>query len=143
MKNEKSLMTNTARKVRTSNPIFGFSKFALFFLLFSAIGMKGQSTSEPPIVLPYPAMEIGQKMIIDPTSSVWSTVMEQSNKSRAQAQAYISANAGSTDPSWVAVACVGDICCTTEAIWFAGVVTYYTDCMNVVTLVRYDTIMTH
>ncbi len=128
MKNKNQSLINTISRNKTANFAFGISKLLIFFLLFSASGMRAQAGGGPQGIAPYPALELGQVMLIDENDPDWAPAMEQAAVVRTEIQNALNQNPNVEPQQYVI--CSGDICCWSETRTVNGVTIRWTVCVN-------------
>jgi hypothetical protein len=109
MKDQTSTQMTKTTKNKSTNVVGGVCKLAVFFLLLFAGSAKAQC--DPQTVVPYPATELGQQLLIDESNAHYAPMMEAANETREVAQAYVDANpcGGPT----LFRSCRGRVCCET------------------------------
>lgn len=104
-------MIRVIAKNKKASLALGVSKLVLFVLLFSSGSWKAQCT--PPTIAAFPAVELGQTLLIDVDDPMYNEVMEKAAISRATAEAYFNDNP--CDPNYHVNPCPGEpVCCITK-----------------------------
>ncbi len=130
MKNKTLSVIRMIVKKKISPVALGVCKLLVFVLLLSAGSIKAQCP--PQSVVPYPAVGLGQQLLINPNSPLWTPMMDQAATTRAMAQDFIDNNpcADPVDQK----SCIGVVCCRTSRIMngFGGY-NWVTVCWNDIT----------
>lgn len=112
--------------MKKSNLKLRVFKLLVFIAMLSANNIKAQCNA--PSVLPFPAVQYGQVLVIDQSNTMYSPMMESANKTSSDAQVAVNANPCTTSDY---VSCVGNVCCsTTVQPGVNGGYVYVTICWN-------------
>jgi hypothetical protein len=125
MKIQKLTMIERITKTKQPMLFLKMGKLSLFLLLLLASKMNAQQ----PKVKAFPALDIGQRMLITQSSPLWTDAMSASSITRSRVQSYLNACPSNCQPT-NAMSCVGQVCCKTEPVKLNGDWVYLTVCWN-------------
>jgi hypothetical protein len=100
------------KKLKSTNtkPAFRIFKLLILFSLFSASSIKAQCPT--PEVLPFPAENLGQQLLIKPSSPLFAPTLENANNARQNMIEQLLDNPCVVPTSYPS--CSGNVCCKTE-----------------------------